>query len=193
MTGNRARAVDAALRIIGTDGLHALTHARVDAAAGLPRGSTSNHFRTRLSLIEGAVQRLEELDHETWEGVSGSEIRSPEHLVEAAAAFFEAATGPDRVLTVARYNLFLESMVNDSIRPSLERSRARIETWAMSTLDALAITDSDAVTATMVAYLDGIIFDRLTFRNVSDPRPGLRAVLDAFLTSVPHAPREGDA
>lgn len=39
------------IELLGTQGLRALTHGRVDARAGLPRGSTSNHFRTRQALL----------------------------------------------------------------------------------------------------------------------------------------------
>jgi DNA-binding transcriptional regulator YbjK len=35
------------LKLLGTEGLRALTHARVDECAGIPKGSTSNYFRTR--------------------------------------------------------------------------------------------------------------------------------------------------
>lgn len=181
MPSTRARAADAALRIVGTEGIHALTHARVDSAADLPRGSTSNYFRTRLSLIAGTVERLEERDRALWERVSGNEITSADHLVEAVAGFIEAATGPDRVLTAARYNLLLESMVTTSIRATLGRSRARVEAWALSTLTQLSITDPDVATETMVAYLDGIILDRLTFRMAADPRPSLRAIITTVL------------
>ena len=41
----------------GTAGLRALTHNRVDERAALPRGSTSNYFRTREALILGIVER----------------------------------------------------------------------------------------------------------------------------------------
>ena len=54
------RALDAALTLVGEQGVRALTHARVDAAAGLPRGSTSNWFRTRDALVAGVVIHLAE-------------------------------------------------------------------------------------------------------------------------------------
>ena len=53
MSATRERSLAAAASLVGTQGTRALTHARVDAEAGLPRGSTSNHFRTRASLLAG--------------------------------------------------------------------------------------------------------------------------------------------
>ena len=53
MVTTRERALDAALELLGEQGIRALTHARVDERAGLPKGSTSNWFRTRDALVAG--------------------------------------------------------------------------------------------------------------------------------------------
>lgn len=54
----RAALADAAIRIVADHGLRGLTHRAVDAAAGLPQGSTSNHFRTRAALVEAVADRI---------------------------------------------------------------------------------------------------------------------------------------
>ncbi|HEX5919668.1 MAG TPA: TetR family transcriptional regulator, partial [Nocardioides sp.] len=46
MPDRRTVLLDAALELVGTQGMRGLTHRAVDAAAGLPAGSTSNYFRT---------------------------------------------------------------------------------------------------------------------------------------------------
>ena len=51
----RERVLDAAITLLGTEGLRALTHTRIDANAGVPKGSTSNDFRTRAAVLEGVV------------------------------------------------------------------------------------------------------------------------------------------
>ena len=53
MTPTKLRVLEAAVEPLGTEGLRALTHASVDEQAGLPRGSTSNYFRTRAQLVAG--------------------------------------------------------------------------------------------------------------------------------------------
>jgi len=60
MTPTKTRALDAAIDLVGTHGLRALTHARVDERAELPKGSTSNYFRTRAALLSGVVDRIVE-------------------------------------------------------------------------------------------------------------------------------------
>ena len=42
MTPTKVRVLEAAVELLGTEGLRSLTHARVDERAGLPKGSTSN-------------------------------------------------------------------------------------------------------------------------------------------------------
>lgn len=60
VTSTRTRALDAAIDLLGTEGLRALTHGRVDERAGIPKGSTSNYFRTRAALLSGVVARIVE-------------------------------------------------------------------------------------------------------------------------------------
>ena len=48
---SKTRALDAAIDLLGTQGLRALAHTRVDERASLPKGSTSNYFRTRQALF----------------------------------------------------------------------------------------------------------------------------------------------
>jgi DNA-binding transcriptional regulator YbjK len=45
VTPTKLRVLEAAVVLLGTEGLRALAHARVDEQAGLPKGSTSNYFR----------------------------------------------------------------------------------------------------------------------------------------------------
>src|SRR5918911_360744 len=56
--GRRERLLDAAIEIVGVQGLSALTHRAVDAAAGVPTGTTSNYWRTRQALLDALVDRV---------------------------------------------------------------------------------------------------------------------------------------
>ena len=60
MSSTRERALGAAVRLVGEQGVRALTHARIDAEAGLPKASTSNWFRTRDALVAGVVVSIAE-------------------------------------------------------------------------------------------------------------------------------------
>lgn len=53
---------DAAIGVLADAGVRGLTHRAVDAAAGLPVGTTSAYLRTRQALLTALVRRLVELD-----------------------------------------------------------------------------------------------------------------------------------
>lgn len=61
MTALRARVLDAAIELLGTQGLKDLTHRRIDEKAGLPPRSTSNSYRTRDGLLRGAAEAMHNL------------------------------------------------------------------------------------------------------------------------------------
>lgn len=54
----RTQVCDAALELLGRDGPRGLTHRAVDAAAGLPVGTTSNYYPSRAALFRGMTERL---------------------------------------------------------------------------------------------------------------------------------------
>lgn len=58
MASHRERVLAAAIELVGASGVRSLTHARVDDAAALPKGSTSNYFRTRAALIAGVIDAI---------------------------------------------------------------------------------------------------------------------------------------
>jgi len=53
---------DAAIAVIGGDGLRALTHRAVDTRAGLPQGTCSYHYPSRRALLAAALERIAVLD-----------------------------------------------------------------------------------------------------------------------------------
>ena len=67
MNDRRIALLDAGIRCPGEQGVRAVTHRAVDAAAGLPAGSTSNHFRTRDALFDALVVRISERERRNWD------------------------------------------------------------------------------------------------------------------------------
>ncbi|MDX6295052.1 MAG: hypothetical protein QOH50_4127 [Kribbellaceae bacterium] len=54
----RTQLADAGLAVLAESGARGLTHRAVDAAAGLPAGTTSNYFRTRDALLGALGERI---------------------------------------------------------------------------------------------------------------------------------------
>lgn len=173
--GNRERALRAALEIAGEQGIRALTHGRVDAVAGLPAGSTSNHFRTRSALLHATVDQLAQEERRAL-APAGAPATS-EELVEALAGVVAAASGPHRGLAAARYAFFAEGVHDPHVRATLARARERIEMWTAQTLEGIGVPRPFAAARRVLTYLDGAILHRLVFGDTGDLGDDLGALV----------------
>ncbi len=155
------RIADAALEVLGTGGIHALSHGRVDTTAGLPPGSASNYFRTRAALVSAAVDRLRQLDAASFDAMlAAGPPASLRELAGAFTAFVEDATGRSRVRTVARYVIFIQGVVEPALLTALNTDRRRVVEWTGAALRSL---DQPADVAPLVlAAVEGLIMHRLT-------------------------------
>lgn len=175
----RVRALEAGLRLVGEQGLRALTHARVDAEAGLPRGSTSNYFRTRRALLDGLVGYLADLERQDFADVPPPRARSE---VEASfLAMLQAQVGPFRHRTIARYTLFVDAAHDEQLLTPLLVNRRGFEEWASGILETLGARSPLEATAFFMAALDGLLLHRLTVDPGLDLGPHLARALDAAL------------
>lgn len=175
----RDRALDAALRVLGEQGLRALSHARVDRVAGLPRGSTSNYFRTRRALLDGVVERVAHLEKADFAGVEP--LLRRDAAIAAFTAMLEAQSGPFRHRTLARYALFVDAAHDDELLAPLVANRHGFEQWTTAILAALGSADPVESTAFLMATLDGLLLHRLTVDRDLDVSPHVTRALDACL------------
>ncbi|MFB9733425.1 TetR/AcrR family transcriptional regulator [Ornithinimicrobium kibberense] len=179
MRSLRDRALDAAIELVGTQGLKALTHRRIDERADLPPGSTSNYFRTRDALLRGVADAILERE------ISGMRAtfapQSAEELLEAMVALLDRTTEDQRTLTSARLVLFMEASHNPALRESLGRGRATFEAALQGALAELGATDPVAATRAMMACAEGLILHRVARHDDSDIRPALELVVRAAL------------
>ncbi|WP_194410957.1 TetR/AcrR family transcriptional regulator [Microbacterium cremeum] len=162
MTTTRERALDAAVELVGTQGLRALTHSRVDAHAGLPRGSTSNWFRTRAALLAGVSQWIAEQETRDLGGVFSQRFDDIEEFIDVFSAGIELLTGPYAVRTRARYALFLEAASDPELFAPLRAQREGLEAWSRQLLVTLGAAHPDAALHAFMAFGDGIVLHRLS-------------------------------
>lgn len=179
MNSLRDQALDAAIELLGAQGLKALTHRRVDQRANLPQGSTSNYFRTRDALLRGVADAILERE------ISGMRAafapRSAEELLEALVSLLERTTEDQRTLTTARLVLFMEASHNPALRESLGRGRTALEAALQGALRELGATDTVASTRAVMACAEGLILHRVARHDDSDIRPVLELVVRAAL------------
>ena len=176
----RARALDAAVELLGAEGVRALTHARVDERAGLPPGSTSNWFRTRRALIGGIVDWIAEQERADLEPGAMPAISGVDELVEGLCGVVELQTGPFAVRTRARYALFLELAGDPELGEPLRRQRREFERWTERIVTAVGIDEPAPATRALMALGDGLLLHRLTV----DPALDIRPVIERTVRSL---------
>lgn len=179
MTSTRTRALDAGIDLIGTEGLRALTHTRVDARADLPRGSTSNYFRTRAALVSGVAERI--LERELPGVGDAFSPASAAEFIGALCGLFEQTTTVNRSLTTARLVLFMEATHNAELREALSRGRAAMKASVLPVLTELGAADPDAAAEAIMACFEGLILHRVARNEETDPYPALSLVVGAAL------------
>ena len=122
--------LDAAIETLGTRGMRGLTHRAVDEAAGLPQGSTSNHFRSRDALLEGIGERFIQRERAAFEAIARSDVPlTPEDLGRVFGRFAVESTRGNRSLTLARYALLVEGALRPSLQRSLAEGGATVNAW----------------------------------------------------------------
>jgi DNA-binding transcriptional regulator YbjK len=157
-TSRRSELADAAIATLARDGSRGLTHRAVDRAAGVPQGSTSFYYRSRLDLLGATVRRLAELDATEIPSLPDTSGR------DFAAAFTEVVTrlltdGRDRQL--ARYQLLFEATRQPELRESLAASAARIRALVADRFAALGVSEPEERAQDFLALVDGLLFDQL--------------------------------
>ncbi|GIJ62867.1 TetR/AcrR family transcriptional regulator [Virgisporangium aurantiacum] len=164
---------DAAIDVLGRDGLRSLTHRAVDARAGLPQGTCSYHHRTRRSLLAAALNRIADLDRADTAPAPAGDV------LDQAVAVLGRWLGPGRVRTRARLVLMLDAEARRDLGDEAARLAGDFVAEATTTI-------GDARKARLlVALLDGVVADDLIRGTDDPPSPGdLRARVAAVFTAV---------
>lgn len=180
--GRRERLLDAAIQLVGVQGLTALTHRAVDATAGVPTGTTSNYWRTRQALLDALVDRVVDRERDRWEQLTRATMPSTaSELAGTLAVLARVATGPDRALVLTRYALLIEAAQHEDVRPRLagggQRVNARFRTW----MRLVGSADPDHDMHVVLNYWTGLVLHQLA---LPDPRFDPTDHLTGLLTSL---------
>jgi len=182
MAGRREELLDAAITVLGECGIHALTHRAVDTAAGLPAGSASNHFRTRDALLDAVVERFAARDRAIWEDIA---VRlypaTPQELAQALTLAAQAATGPHRAVSLARYAILVEAGIHPPLRAQLTATGARVNAWFMNWLRIAGSTDPERDAPIIMNHWTGLILHQLAN---PDPAFNPSEQITAIVTTV---------
>ncbi len=182
MANRREDLLDTAIAILGERGFHALTHRAVDAAAGVPAGSTSNHFRTRDALLDAVVERFSARERANWEELAlQMSPTTPLELARAMTVFAQQATGPQRTLTMARYAILVEAGIRPAVRPQLAATGGRVNAWFLHWLRAAGSTDPAHDAPILMNHWTGVVLHQLA---MPDPAFDPSEQITALVTTV---------
>ncbi|AOW92935.1 TetR family transcriptional regulator [Rhodococcus sp. WMMA185] len=168
-TDVRDRVLAAALHIVGTEGIPAVTNRRIAATAGVSLGSITYHFPTQTDLLRAALsgfvaeetQRLADLAEEYRnKGLS---------LVDAAALTEKVAK--DLTFSaerIAPFELYIQAGRDHELQQAAAECFAAYEELAVTILAALGVPDAAAIAPTIVATITGLQLRRLATGSGGD-------------------------
>jgi DNA-binding transcriptional regulator YbjK len=182
MGTRREELLDAAITVLGERGIHALTHRTVDATAGLPAGSTSNHFRTRDALLNAVVERFAARERAAWEDRARRMYpTSSRELAQVLVLAAKEATGKLRTLTLARYAILVEAGIHPSLRAQLSATGAGVNAWFMQWLRVAGSTDPERDGPIIMNHYTGLVLHDLA---IPDPAFDPTDQITALVTTV---------
>ncbi|MFF2526174.1 TetR/AcrR family transcriptional regulator [Streptomyces liangshanensis] len=157
----RQRITDAALRVVGNNGIAGLSHRTVAAEADVPLGSTTYHFASLDEMLAAALRQVNE-------GFAAA-VRDSEALADPAcdmaaelARIIGVWLAGDRTGVELEFDLYLSALRRPVLRPVAAE-------WADAVAEILA-RRTDPVTARgLVALIDGICLQVLLTDAVYDP------------------------
>lgn len=179
---NRQRVLDAAIDLLGREGVRALTHLRIDQHAGLPKGTASNYFRTRAALLKGVVDTM--VASELPEVTHAFMPATVDDLVDEMVALFDFMTGPNRILTSARLAMIVESSHDEELRSTLATGREVMERTVVPAFAALGAPDPQLATDALATCFEGLFLHRLARHAQIDPRRVIDLVVHAGLKAA---------
>lgn len=178
----RNQILDAAIDILCDDGVGGLTHRQVDSRADVPAGTTSNYFRTRQALLEATAARTVDLH---WQRVELIQSGVGPLSRDALKALLIQMLNPDeqmRRVTLARFELFMESTRREELRPLMKELQAAAVKSATLIFEAAGFTPAPERMDEISRLLNGFVFSNLTVV----PEPGTQdaaSLVDRLLSA----------
>lgn len=153
---------DASITVLARDGIHGLTHRRVDTAARVPPGTTSRYFRTRAALLVAVAEAVLERHKEHLHDLAGTLPQNHIGVASALEWLIDDTRGSNRELYVARFELGLEAVRDSHIRTVMNDVRTVSLELTRRHLSTANLNPSDDQLETLASFLTGILFDHIT-------------------------------
>lgn len=182
----RSALTDAAIEVLGTSGIHRLSHRAVDDAAKLPAGTASNYFKSRDELLEAVARRVADLQLADMAATADIEAAAVDagRLAELLGMSLYEASTRYRTRMLAIYELSLEA----TRRPKLLHALSGI---ANATLGAtvghhrnLGLRSSPEQVQALITLYGGALFALVTAPAGSVTTHGANALARCIVSGV---------
>jgi DNA-binding transcriptional regulator YbjK len=183
----RTAIADAAISVLATGGMRGFTHRAVDRTAGLPEGSTSYYFRTRIALLHATLARMAELD--TADIGELPDLTGPvarEALTELMTSIATHWLTDARERTLARFELTLEATRRPDLRAEMSQFGAGFRLLAVRILEDMGVAEARRRGLALVASFDGLVLHQIAdvgagTLDTAELRASFRELLDTAL------------
>jgi TetR/AcrR family transcriptional regulator, regulator of biofilm formation and stress response len=199
-TGRRRRSDNArrllllqtTVRLIADEGIDAVSHRAVAAAAGVPLGSTTYWFASRQDMLREALEYFAAQEAETLDqhlsGVLGRRLTKA-RLVDEFTAILVPQLGEQRWRTIAQYALVEEAARRPELEPACRRWTRAWEQALGEVFESLNAREPELEARMFLAMLDGLLLSQLAAPDRDPENSVIRPALKAWFDRVPEAPK----
>jgi DNA-binding transcriptional regulator YbjK len=163
----RAALTDAAIEIVVRHGLHGLSHRAVDEQAAVPRGTTSNYFRSRNALLAATIRRIVDLHFALLTELREQHTANGQH--DNVADFLAGVVDHAVTHFPGRYLALFELALESTRKPELRRELDRIAEEAMN-LTRAAHRARDTEPSKRNIELLNVFYNGVLFTSLVMPR-----------------------
>lgn len=187
LTPKRAEIADAALRVIETRGIAALTTAELAAELGVSSGAPFRHFANRDEILEAVVLRVEELILPTFPPDTAPPLERIQALLRARARVVGGHRGIGRLMFSEQFALALPEAAAARLRSVVVRTRTfLLEALAEAQREGAIRADPPAKALLPVVF--GSLMHLVHAQAAGQGRPGDADETWATLLALLHSP-----
>jgi DNA-binding transcriptional regulator YbjK len=174
--------LDAAISVLGEEGLAALTHRRVATAAGLPLAATTYWFASKDDLLVHAYRRAADRDIARVRRVAAES--TDKDVADALADVLGAELADGRTALVACFTMWVEAARRPELRAIEAEWTSAYEGVIEELLRAAGSPQPQVDSRVLTATLDGLLLGVLARGGSSDVREELRPQLRRLVSAL---------
>lgn len=187
--GERRQALlETTLRVIGEEGVDAVSHRRVAELAEVPLGSTTYWFASRQEMLTQALEQFARQEIESLRGVLAGVLDtrlSRARLVDEFTGFLLRQLGETRWRTRAQYSLMQEAGRLPELEPVCRDWTGAWHEVLSEVFASLGAKSPELEARMFLAMLDGLLLGQLAVPDDEVENTVIRPSLKAWFSRIP--------